>query len=258
MIDLSGKVAVIPGASGGIGGEVARCFADCGADVALAYRSGAEAAEGARGHAVARGRRARCDRLDVTDLAAVEAWVAEVIADLGRIDVLASCVGWTSEGGFQLFVQQDPADWPGLVAVQMMGFVNLARAVVPHMTAQRSGRILQVGSDGGKVGQSGAAVLSACHGGMIAFAKALAREVGRDGVTANVVCPGPTEGPTLDTLRGQGTTGAKIVEEMIRRVPLKRPGTPREIAETMAFLASDAGGYITGQAISVSGGLTMG
>ncbi len=258
MIDLAGKVVLVPGASGGIGREVAGLFAECGADVALAYRSGEGAARDACGRARSLGRRARLDRLDVADLAAVERWVADVAADFGRIDVLASCVGWKSDQGFVLFTEQDPAEWPGLVAVQMMGLVNLARAVAPRMVAQKAGRILQIGSDGGKVGQSGAAVASAAHGGMIAFAKALARELGRSGITVNVVCPGPTEGPTLEALRGQGTTGSKIVEEMIRRVPLKRPGTAREVAATMAFLASDAGGYITGQAISVSGGLTMG
>ncbi len=193
----------------------------------------------------------------MSDLKDVEGWVADVRAAYGRIDVLASCVGWRSGEGFVLFAEQPPDVWQDLIAVQLMGFVNLAHAVVPHMVAQGAGRIIQVGSDGGKVGQSGAAVASAAHGGMIAFAKALAREVGRNGVTVNVVCPGPTEGPTLEGLRNRGTTGSKIVEEMIRRVPLKRPGTGREIAGTMAFLASEAGGYITGQAISVSGGLTM-
>jgi 2-hydroxycyclohexanecarboxyl-CoA dehydrogenase len=138
-----------------------------------------------------------------------------------------------------------------------MAFVNLSHAVIGSMVRQGSGRILSIGSDGGKVGQSGAAVGSAAHGGLIAFAKALAREVGRFGVTVNIVCPGPTEGPTLEALRSRGNTGSKIVEEMIRRVPMKRAGTARELAATMAFLASEEGGYITGQAISVSGGLTM-
>jgi 2-hydroxycyclohexanecarboxyl-CoA dehydrogenase len=257
MIDLSGRVALVPGAGGGIGRGVARLFAECGADLALTYHSSDAEAKAACEHATSLGRRARLDRLDVADLAAVEGWVASVLGAYGRIDVLASCVGWRSSEGFVLFTEQSPEAWQGLVGVQMMGFINLARAVVPHMIAQGAGRIVQVGSDGGKVGQSGAAVASACHGGMIAFAKALAREVGRHGVTVNVVCPGPTEGPTLDGLRSRGTTGSRIVEEMIRRVPLKRPGTAGEIAATMAFLASDEGGYITGQAISVSGGLTM-
>jgi 2-hydroxycyclohexanecarboxyl-CoA dehydrogenase len=257
VIDLSERVALVPGASGGIGGGVARLFAECGADVALAYRSNEADAKSALDHARALGRRARLDRLDAADLGAVRRWVDDVKREYGRIDILASGVGSRAEGGFQLFSEQKPEAWNAIIASQLMAFVNLSHAVVGSMVQQGSGRILSIGSDGGKVGQSGAAVASAAHGGLIAFAKALAREVGRFGVTVNIVCPGPTEGPTLDALRAQGNTGSKIVEEMIRRVPMKRAGTARELAATMAFLASDEGGYITGQAISVSGGLTM-
>jgi len=257
VIDLSGRVALVPGASGGIGGGIARLFAECGADVALAYRSNEDDARAALDHARALGRRARLDRLDAADLGAVRRWVDDVKREYGRIDILASGVGSRAEGGFQLFTEQKPETWNAIIASQLMAFVNLSHAVVGPMVQQGAGRILSIGSDGGKVGQSGAAVASAAHGGLIAFAKALAREVGRFGVTVNIVCPGPTEGPTLDALRAQGNTGSKIVEEMIRRVPLKRAGTARELAATMAFLASDEGGYITGQAISVSGGLTM-
>jgi len=196
-------------------------------------------------------------RRDGAHGAAVKAWVDDVGRGWGRIDVLASGVGARAEGGFSLFAEQSPASWRATIDAQLMSFINLAHAVVGPMSAQKSGRILSIGSDGGKVGQSGAAVASAAHGGLIAFAKALAREVGRLGIAVNIVCPGPTEGRSLDDLRAQGNTGSRIVEEMIRRVPLKRAGTARELAATMAFLASDHGGYITGQAISVSGGLTM-
>ncbi len=257
MIDLTGRVVLVPGANGGIGSHVARIFAECGADVALTYRSASDEAQAALDHAKNLGCRARLDRLDATEPDAARAWVADVVRDWGKIDVLASGVGARAEGGFSLFTEQRPESWKAIIDAQLMAFVALAHAVVPHMTERKSGRILSIGSDGGKVGQSGAAVASAAHGGLIAFAKALAREVGRFGVTVNIVCPGPTEGPTLDDLRNRGTTGSKIVEEMIRRVPLKRAGTPRELAAMMAFLASDEGGYITGQALSVSGGLTM-
>ena len=257
MIDLTGRVVLVPGANGGIGSGIARFFAECGADLALSYRSGSGEAEAALAHAKSLGRLVRLDRLDATDLAAVQAWVTDIIGDFGTVDVLASGIGARAEGGFTLFAEQKPTSWQAVIDTQLMAFVNLAYAVSTPMIARKSGRILSIGSDGGKVGQSGAAIASAAHGGLIAFAKALAREIGRFGVTVNIVCPGPTEGPTLDALRGSGTVGAKIVEEMIRRVPLKRPGTARELAATMAFLASSEGGYITGQAISVSGGLTM-
>lgn len=257
MIDLTGRVVLVPGANGGIGSHIAQLFAECGADVALTYRSGSGEAKAALDHARSLGRRARLDQLDATQPDAARDWVAELIRDWGRIDVLASGVGSRVEGGFSLFVEQRPESWKATIDAQLMAFINLAHAVIPAMIERKSGRILSIGSDGGKVGQSGAAVASAAHGGLIAFAKALAREVGRFGITVNIVCPGPTEGPTLDELRSRGTTGSKIVEEMIRRVPLKRAGTARELAATMAFLASDEGGYITGQALSVSGGLTM-
>lgn len=257
MTDLAGRVALIPGANGNIGSAVARHFAECGADVALAYHANDTEARAAFDRAKALGRRARLDRLNASDYGAAKSWVELVIAEYGQVDILASCVGGGAPGGFVLFHELDPATWPETIAIQLMGFVNLSHAVLPHMAARRSGRIMSIGSDAGKVGQSGVAVASAAHGGLIAFAKALAREAGRDGVTVNIVCPGPTEGPNLARLRARGTTGSKIVEEMIRRVPMKRAGMPHELAATMAFLASDDGGYITGQAISVSGGLTM-
>jgi 2-hydroxycyclohexanecarboxyl-CoA dehydrogenase len=254
---LAGRVALVPGANGNIGSAVARMFAESGADVALAYHANDGEAKSALDHARSLGRRARLDKLDASDHGAAKKWVEDVIEGYGQVDVLASCVGGGAPGGFMLFTELDPATWHDTIAVQLMGFVNLAHAVAPHMIARGQGRIMSIGSDAGKVGQSGVAVASAAHGGLIAFAKALAREIGRNGITVNIVCPGPTEGANLDKLRSRGTTGSKIVEEMIRRVPMKRAGDPRELAAAMAFLASEAGGYITGQAISVSGGLTM-
>jgi len=257
MIDLKGRVVLVPGANGGVGSAVARYFAECGADVAMTYRSNSANAKSAYEHARGLGRRARLEQIDATDFDSVKHWVSDVLSEYGKIDVLASGVGTRAEGGFSLFIEQKPAQWQAVIAAQLMAFINLSYAVVGHMTVRKAGRIISIGSDGGKVGQSGAAVAIAAHGGLIAFAKSLAREVGRHGITVNVVCPGPIEGPRLDQLRSHGTTGSKIVEEMLQRVPMKRAALPRELAATMAFLASDDGGYITGQAISVSGGLTM-
>lgn len=257
MIDLAGKVALIPGASGGIGRAVARYLADCGCDVALGCRSNEAPAREVLAHAEARGRRARLDKVDTADPARARRWVEDVLATHGRIDILASCVGAPLPEGFSLFVKQDPATWGPIIAGQLLAFIYLCRPVVEHMLARKSGRIIALGSDGGKVGESGTAVANGGNAGLIGFTRSLAREVGRSGITCNVVCPGPTEGPTLDALRAQGDTGARLVEEMIRRVPMKRIGAARDIAATMAFLASDEAGYITGQAISVSGGLVM-
>ena len=230
MIDLSGKVVLIAGASGGIGREVARYFADCGCDVALGFHTREAPARSAFDHALTLGRRALINQVDTSDIAAARAWVNEVITSLGHIDVLVSCTGAPLPEGFSLFAKQDPSTWRGMIALS---------------------------SDGGKVGESGTAVVNAGNAGLIGFAKSLAREVGRSGITANVVCPGPIDGPTLDALRSGGDTGARIVDEMVRRVPMKRLGRATDIAATMAFLASDEAAYITGQAISVSGGLVM-
>ena len=257
MIDLTGSVALIPGASGGMGREVARLFAEQGADVALGYYSREGEARAAFDYAKSLGRRARLDRVDTSTLDGVTSWVDSVTKEFGRIDILASCVGAHLPEGFSLFTKQDPTTWRGIIDAQMMSFIYLSRAVLPQMVERKAGRLLSIGSDSGKVGESGVAVATAGHGGLIAFAKAISLEVGRFGITANIVCPGPTEGPTLDNLRNQGTTGSKIVEELTKRVPMKRLGTSRDIAAMMVFLASKEAGYVTGQALSVSGGLVM-
>ncbi|OGA80370.1 MAG: hypothetical protein A3G27_20175 [Betaproteobacteria bacterium RIFCSPLOWO2_12_FULL_66_14] len=257
MFELTGCVALVPGASGGIGREVARALAENGCDVALGFYTRESEAQAALEQARGLGRRARLDRVDTSSYEGASAWVQSVLAEYGRIDILASCVGAHLPQGFGLFVEQDPSTWRSLIDAQLMSFIYLSRAVLPHMLERQAGRIMSIGSESGKVGESGVAVATAAHGGLIAFAKSLAREVGRQGITANIVCPGPTEGATLDRLRSRGTTGSRLVEELVRRVPMKRLGTARDVAVTMAFLASREAGYITGQAISVSGGLVM-
>ena len=257
VIELNGKTALIPGASGGIGREVARRFIEAGCDVALAYYSNEAPVQELARFAREQGRRVKVDKVDVSDYDAARRWVQAVVSEFGRIDILTSCIGAPLPEGFSPFVKQDPRTWKGIIDAQMMSVIYLCRPVVEHMLERKSGRIVALNSDGGKVGESGAAVANAGNAGLIGFAKSLAREVGRHGITVNLVCPGPTEGPTLDMLRKQGDAGARMVEEMIRRVPMKRPGTARDIANAMVFLASDEAAFITGQAISVSGGLVM-
>ncbi len=257
MIDLAGKAALIPGASGGIGREVARVFVEAGCNVALGYNSNPGPTADIVDFAKRQGRRGRADKVDTSDPAQARGWVEATLAGFGRIDILASCVGAHLPQGFSPFVKQDPATWKAIVDAQLMAFIYLCRPVLEHMLERKAGRIVALSSDGGKVGESGAAVANAGNAGLIGFVKSLAREVGRSGITANLVCPGPTEGPTLEMLRSQGDSGARMVEEMIRRVPMKRLGTARDIANAMTFLASDEAAYITGQAISVSGGLVM-
>ena len=257
MTSLAGKVALIAGASGGMGREVAKTFAERGCDAALSYHSNEAPAKAVLESVRNLGRRARLDKVDTSDPAAARRWVDQALGEFDRIDILVSCIGARLPQGFSLFAKQDPGTWRGIIDAQMMAFIYLCRPVVEHMLERKSGRIIALGSEGGKVGESGVAVANAANAGLIGFSKSLAREVGRYGITVNVVCPGPTEGPTLDAILGQGDTGSRIVEEMIRRVPMKRLGTARDVATTMAFLASEDAGFITGQAISVSGGLVM-
>jgi len=255
-MDLSGRIALIPGGSGGIGSHVAEVLAECGADIILGYHSNGTRAEEVVAKAKSCGRRARADRIDATNYDDVKRWVDGVAAEFGRVDILAICVGWF-EVGFSLFMSQTPDMWPAMIGRQLWAQIYLAHAVLPHMVARQSGRIISLGSDGAKGGQSGVAVPCAGLAGVIGFTKSLAREVGRYGITVNVVCAGPTQTPVLDAMLARGDTGAKLVEGAIRNIPMKRAGEPREVAAAFAFLSSDAGSYITGQALSVSGGLTM-
>lgn len=255
-MDLTGRFALVPGGSGGIGSHVAEVLAECGADIVVGYRSNAKRAEEVAAKARALGRKARAEQVDVTGYEAAKGWVDRCSAEFGKIDILATCVGWF-EQGFSLFAGQRPEQWPAMMAQQFWAQIYLAHAVLPGMIERKVGRIITLGSDGAKAGQSGAAVANAGVGGVISFSKSLAREVGRYGITVNVVCPGPTETPVLDAMRSQSDVGTKLVEGAIKQIPLKRAGEAREIAAAFAFLASDGGSYITGQAMSVSGGLTM-
>lgn len=255
LVDLSGKVALVPGGSGGIGRAVAALFAECGADVAVGYAANADAAADVLAGIQAHGRRGRIDRIDASDAGSVAAWVAAVEADLGPVDILANCVG--SAGGFKLLREQSLEELRRLADQHFWAPIYLARAVVQGMVERGSGRIVNLSSDGAKVGQSGAAVANAGNAAAIAFGKSLAREVAQSGVTVNAVCPGPTRTRGLEASIATGGTGARLAEALTRVVPMKRLGEAREVAAVFAFLASDAASYLTGQAISVSGGLTM-
>jgi 2-hydroxycyclohexanecarboxyl-CoA dehydrogenase len=256
-IDLSGRVALVPGASGGIGSSVAEVLAENGADVVLGYHSNRTRTDEVADTARALGRRVHVASLDASDADAIGAWVTEGIRALGQVDILANCVGFHGHNEFVLFIEQSPEHWRRIIDIELMACIHLSRAVVPHMIGRNYGRIVTVGSDSSKVGESGAAVSAAARGGNNAFSKSLAREVGRFGVTVNTVCPGPTDTPLLTALASSGDTGRKLVNKLVGLNAMKRIGTPREVANAVAFLASDGAGYITGQAISVSGGLTM-
>jgi 2-hydroxycyclohexanecarboxyl-CoA dehydrogenase len=170
------------------------------------------------------------------------------------IDVLVNNAGWDR---FQNFVDTDPKDWEALIDINLRGPLNMHHLVLPQMISRGSGRVINISSDAARVGSSGESVYSACKGGIIAFSKTVAREVARKGITVNVVCPGPTDTPILRGFLGEGEAGQKVYDALVRAIPMKRVGQPDDIPGIVAFLASDEAGFITGQVISVSGGLTM-
>jgi 2-hydroxycyclohexanecarboxyl-CoA dehydrogenase len=188
---------------------------------------------------------------DVTDRASVAQMVDQVTQRLGRIDVLVNNAGWDVAGPF---VDSDPADWDRILGINLYGVLNTSKAVLPLMAAQGSGTVVNLASDAGRVGSSGEAVYSAAKGGVIAFTKATAREMARAGVTANCVCPGPTDTALFASMGGDNP---RLRESLTKAIPLRRLAQPGDLANLVAFLASDEASYITGQTVSVSGGLTM-
>ncbi len=170
------------------------------------------------------------------------------------IDILVNNAGWDR---FQNFADTKPQEWEALIDINLRGPLNMHHLVLPQMLARGRGRIVNISSDAARVGSSGEAVYSACKGGIISFSKTLAREVARKGITVNVVCPGPTDTPILRGFLGEGDAGQKVYDALVRAIPMKRVGQPDDIPGIVAFLASDDAGFITGQVISVSGGLTM-
>ena len=193
-------------------------------------------------------------RTDITDRTSVETAVAQFEQNSGPIDFLANIAGWER---FQNFLDTDIALWDRIIGINLYGPLHLHHVVLPGMVKRGFGRVVNVASDAGRVGSSGEAVASACKGGIIAFTKTMAREVARKGVTLNVLCPGPTDTPLFDEFKAATPDGAKVGEAMARAVPLKRIGQPDDYPGTIAFLLSDDAAYITGQTLSVSGGLTM-
>jgi 2-hydroxycyclohexanecarboxyl-CoA dehydrogenase len=245
-------VAFVSGAARGIGRAIAEKLAADGRAVAIADLLDDEARETAL--AIERnGGTAIAVTLDVTSADSVAAAVAEATSRLGAIDILVNNAGWDE---LHPFLETDEPFWDRVIDVNFKGVLRLTKAVLPGMVERKWGRIVSISSDAGRVGSSGESVYAGAKGAIIAFMKTIAREVARNGVTANAVCPGPTDTAMLQqVMSGEG--GDKVRDAMTRAVPMKRLGRPEDIAAAVAFLASDGAGYITGQALSVSGGLTM-
>jgi 2-hydroxycyclohexanecarboxyl-CoA dehydrogenase len=238
MRGLENKVAVVTGGARGIGEAICRRLEEAGARVAV-FDILAEGPD--------------AWRLDITDHAAVQAAVADVEARIGPIDVLVNNAGLNRPGPF---VSTQPPDWRLMIENNYIGPLNLHHAVAPGMAQRGAGRIVNIASDAGRVGAPGEAVYSGCKGAVIAFSKTLAKELGPAGVTVNVVCPGPTETQLLRDVTGEGERAAQFDQRVVRATPLGRLGQPQDVAGAVCFLASDEAAFITGQVISVSGGLT--
>jgi 2-hydroxycyclohexanecarboxyl-CoA dehydrogenase len=241
---LDDKIAIVTGAGQGIGQATARKLAAEGATVVVTDldEASAKGTADALPGAVA-------IRADVSDRQAVQAMADRVVRQFGRVDVLINNAGWDKASPF---VDSDPADWDRAIAINLYGVLHTCKAVLPVMAARGGGAVVNLGSDAGRVGSSGEAVYSAAKGGVIAFTKSLAREMARHQVRVNCVCPGPT-----DTALFASFAGPKLREALTRAIPFRRLGQPADVANVVAFLASDEASFVTGQTVSVSGGLTM-
>jgi 2-hydroxycyclohexanecarboxyl-CoA dehydrogenase len=248
---MSRRTAFVTGGGGGIGRAVVLALAGAGCAVAVGDLREDGAVDVAR-EVESAGGAALALSLDVCDAASVDHAVGAAQKSLGAVDVLVNCAGWDE---FRAFVDTDEAFWRRVIAINYEGVLRTTRAVLGGMAERQRGRIVNVSSDAARVGSAQESIYAGAKAGVIAFTKTIAREVARRGVTANVVCPGPTDTPMLAAMAGED--GERLVQALERAVPMRRLGRPEEVAAAVAFLASEQASYITGQTLSVSGGLTM-
>jgi len=235
MRGLKGKTAIVTGGSAGIGRAIVERFTEEGTRVVVFDIQPASPDQ---------------KKVDITDYEAVRKAVAEV----GAVDILVNNAGWDM---FKPFLKTDPAFWQRIISINLVGAMNLLHCVLPGMAARGSGKVVNIASDAGRVGSSGEAPYSACKGGIIALTKTLAREMASKGVRLNTVCPGLTETNMLTEFMKSAGNPDKLAEAYRRAIPIGRLGKPEDIPGAVLFLASDDADFITGQTISVSGGLTM-
>ena len=244
---IEGRTAVVTGGASGIGKATAETLAAAGAHVIIGDL------DAANGEAVAaairdKGQGADYLRLDVADLASVAEFRTQAYALRAQVDIVANVAGW---GKIQPFMENTPEFWRKVMDVNLLGPVAVAHAFLPQMIERGSGKVVTVSSDAGRVGSLGETMYSGAKGGAIAFTKSLAREVARYNINVNCVCPGPTDTPLLRAVP------EKHQEAFVRATPMRRLAKPSEIADAILFFASDRASFITGQTISVSGGLTL-
>ena len=231
MRGLKGKTAIVTGGAAGIGAAIVERFKAEGTKVIVLDLNGDP-------------------KVDITDYEAVK----KAVAGAGRVDILVNNAGWDM---FKPFLKTDPAFWQKIVSINLMGALNLMHCVLPGMVESGGGKVVNIASDAGRVGSSGEAVYSACKGGIIAITKTLARELASKGVRLNTVCPGLTETGMLESFMQGAGNPDKLREAYRRAIPIGRLGKPTDIPGAVLFLSSDDADFITGQTLSVSGGLTM-
>jgi 2-hydroxycyclohexanecarboxyl-CoA dehydrogenase len=230
------RIALVTGGGRGIGRAIVEQLIDAGCSVAAADIDGGDVT------------------MDVTDPRSVEEAIAQVEGELGPVDVLVNNAGWDE---LRPFVETDEGFWDRVIDINFKGCLRVTAAALPGMIERRFGRIVSIASDAGRVGSSHEAVYAGAKGGVIAFMKTVARESARAGVTANSVCPGPTRTPLLEGMASDDEAGRRLIDSLTRAVPMRRLGEPEDVAAAVAFLASERAGFITGQTLSVSGGMTM-
>lgn len=253
MQGLKDKVVIVTGGAGGIGSATCKRLAQEGAKVAV-FDMNLEAAQ-AVVHAIKQqGGQAIAIQCDITNKAVVDQSVEETQKQFGAIDGLVNNAGWDI---FKPFIKTTPDEWEKLIQINLVGMLNMHHAVLKGMVERNSGRIVNIASDAARVGSSGEAVYAACKGGLLSFSKTLAREHARNNITINVICPGPTDTALLAGVTEGAANPEKLRDAFVRAIPLGRLGQPNDLASAISFFLSDDASFITGQVLSVSGGLTM-
>lgn len=252
MARFDGQHVVVTGGGGGIGGATCKRFAGEGARVTVLDKQ-LGAAQAVVDAIVAGGGTAQALACDITDRASVDAAVQQA-EQWGAIDVLVNNAGWDV---FKPFTKTNEGEWQQLIAINLVGALHMHHAVLPRMAERKAGRIVNIASDAARVGSSGEAVYAACKGGLVALSKTLAREHARHNITVNVVCPGPTDTALFASYKEGAANPEKLIDAFTRAIPLGRIGQPEDLPGAILFFASADAAYVTGQVISVSGGLTM-
>ena len=250
---LKDRVAIVTGSGSGIGRAIALAMAREGARVAVVDLNEVGAQETVK-EIQKEGGQAHPYKADITKKAQIDAMVADVIKRWGTVHILVNNARWDK---VEPFIQSTEETWDKVLAINLKGPIICTRAVLDEMLKKSYGKIVSIASDAGRVGSTGEAVYAGTKGAIIAFSKTLAREMARHHITVNVVCPGLTETPLLQGIRAQSPKAEKVIEAVTRAIPLGRVGQPEDIAGAVVYLASPAADFVTGQTLSVSGGLTM-